>query len=308
MKKVLLAGGAGFVGSHLAENLVKKGYEVTIVDDLSSGRFSNIESISGKIKFIESDVRELDFKGQADYVLNLASRASRNEWEKYPVEVALSNSEGSNNLIKIALQNHARYIFVSSSEIYGNAEVIPTPESYVGKVSTTGTRSPYDEGKRFGESLAKAYERQHGLDSVIVRLFNTYGPRMRGGDFYGRVIDRFVEQALSGKNLTVYGDGSQTRSFTYATDTADAIACLMEHAKKGSVFNIGSGEETRIIDLARSVIRLSGSVSEIEFMPLPEGDPERTSADTSAIKSMGWSPQIGLKEGLLMTIRYYRSR
>ena len=307
MKKVLLAGGAGFLGSHLSELLVADGYAVTIVDNLSSGRYSNIENISDKISFIESDIIDLDYGKETDYVLNLASRASRKEWENYPVEVALTNSEGSNNLIKLALKNKARYLFASSSEVYGNPEVMPTPEDYEGKVSSIGTRSPYDEGKRFGEALVKAYERQHDLDGIILRLFNTYGPRMRGGDLYGRVVDRFVQQALSNEKVTVYGRGIQTRSFTYVSDTVSAIKLSMELGKKGAVLNIGSDSEIRIIDLAGLIIRLSGSGSSIEHLDRPESDPDRRSAEISAINSLGWRPEIGLEEGIKKTIEYYRN-
>ena len=307
MKKVLLAGGAGFLGSHLSELLVADGYAVTIVDNLSSGRYSNIENISDKISFIESDIIDLDYGKETDYVLNLASRASRKEWENYPVEVALTNSEGSNNLIKLALKNKARYLFASSSEVYGNPEVMPTPEDYEGKVSSIGTRSPYDEGKRFGEALVKAYERQHDLDGIILRLFNTYGPRMRGGDLYGRVVDRFVQQALSNEKVTVYGRGIQTRSFTYVSDTVSAIKLSMELGKKGAVLNIGSDSEIRIIDLAGLIIRLSGSGSSIEHLDRPESDPDRRSAEISSITSLGWRPEIGLEEGIKKTIEYYRN-
>lgn len=305
MIKVLLAGGAGFLGSHIAEMLVDKGYEVTVVDNLASGRLSNLENIADKIEFVESDILDLEYSEEVNYLLNFASRASRKEWEEFPVEVALSNSEGSNNLIKIALKNKARYIFASSSEIYGNPDLVPTPEDYLGRVSSTASRSPYDEGKRFGEALTKAYEREYNLDNVILRLFNTYGPRMRGGDLYGRVIDRFIQQAISNKDLTVYGKGDQTRSFTYVSDVVSAVVCLMEQAKKGAVLNLGGSEEIKIIDLANLIIKLTESISKIKFLSLPEHDPSRRAADARAIRSFGWAPEVSLEEGLKRTIKFY---
>ena len=308
MKRIVIAGGAGFLGSHLAERLVSEGYGVVVVDDLSSGLESNLSSIMDRIEFIRSDIADFDYSKSFDIMINLASRASRVEWETYPVEVALSNSLGNNNLIKQAIKNKALYVYASSSEIYGNPEIVPTPETYIGRVSTTGSRSPYDEGKRFGEALVKSYEREYGLKNIIIRFFNTYGPRMRGGDFYGRVIDRFLAQAMKNDPITVYGDGRQTRSFTYVEDCVRAIILLMFKGVSGCVYNIGSDQETKIIDVANTIKNLTNSSSKIEYKDLPLDDPKRRSADITKIKRVGWKPSIDLREGIRRTMDYYIGR
>ncbi len=302
--RVIVAGGAGFLGSHLSEFLVNNGHEVVVVDNLSSGQEDNLKFILDKVKFIQSDISNFDYNGNIDVIINLASRASRVEWEKHPVEVALSNSLGNNNLIRLALKHKALYMYASSSEVYGNPDVIPTPETYLGRVNTTGSRSPYDEGKRFGEALVKAYEREYGLKNVIMRFFNTYGPRMRGGDFYGRVVDRFIHQAIYGEPITVYGDGSQTRSFTYVTDSVKAIYLLLQRGTSGQVYNVGNDKETQIIDLANIVREISNSNSEIKFHPLPEDDPKRRAADISKLRSLGFAHQIDLRQGLEKMIEF----
>ncbi len=296
--KVLLAGGAGFLGSHLAEKFVQKDYEVHILDNFASGLRDNLSSIGNKISIIEEDVIKFQTNERYDMVINFASRASRVEWETHPVDVALSNAIGSKNLIEIALNSDALYIYASSSEVYGDAVQVPTPENYLGSVSTTGSRSSYDEGKRFGDAITKAYEKQYGLKNIILRFFNTYGPRMRGGDFYGRVVDRFIQQAINNEPLTVYGDGSQTRSFTYVQDTVDGVLTTIEKGKIGEVYNIGNDKETTIVDLAHIVKNISGSSSEIEFMELPENDPKRRAADITKIRGLGWFPKISLEEGI----------
>lgn len=303
MTRVIIAGGAGFLGSHLAETLLKEGYDITVVDDLSSGLESNVSSIINNIDFIKSDIADFDNSEHFDVLINLASRASRVEWETYPVEVALSNSLGNNNLIKLALQNKALYIYASSSEVYGDPNLVPTPETFIGKVSTTGSRSPYDEGKRFGEALVKAYEREYGLKNIIIRLFNTYGPRMRGGDFYGRVIDRFIQQAIRGESLTVYGNGMQTRSFTYVSDSADAISLLIRRGNSGEIYNVGNDNEITIINLARIILEITRSTSEIKFLPLPPFDPMRRSADMSKLRSLGFTHMVSLIKGIEMMIK-----
>lgn len=296
--KALIAGGAGFLGSFLAESLLNKGWGIYILDNLSSGLLENLEPIKENIQFIKGDVITYSTREKFDYVINFASNASRAEWEKYPVEVALSNSAGSKNLIEIALNSDAIYIYASSSEVYGTATQIPTTEDYLGSVSTTGTRSPYDEGKRFGDAITKAYEREYGLKNIIIRFFNTYGPRMRGGDFYGRVIDRFVRQAQNNEPLTIYGDGSQTRSFTYVSDAVLAILILMEKGKLGEIYNVGSDNEIEILKLAGIVKEVLNSSSEIKFLPLPEHDPKRRAADITKIKKLGYKPKVSLQDGI----------
>ena len=301
--RVLIAGGAGFLGSYLAERFVAEGHNVHILDNFASGLKQNIEDIKEKITLLDNDVISFRTDERYDIVVNFASRASRVEWEKHPVDVALSNAVGSKNLIEVALRCNALYVYASSSEVYGDPKVIPTPEDYLGCVSTTGSRSPYDEGKRFGDALTKAYERQYGLRNIIIRFFNTYGPRMRGGDFYGRVIDRFIQQAMRGEPITVYGDGSQTRSFTYVSDTIEGVMAAITRGKEGEVYNIGNDSETRIVDLAKLVRNLAKSASEIQFKDLPENDPKRRAADITKMRKLGWGPKISLEEGIRNIIK-----
>ena len=301
--KVLIAGGAGFLGSHLAERFVADGRDVYILDNFASGLKQNIKNIRDKITLLENDVTSFHTDEKYDIIINLASRASRVEWEKHPVDVALSNAIGSKNLIELALNCRALYVYASSSEVYGDPKVIPTPENYLGCVSTTGSRSSYDEGKRFGDAITKAYERQYGLRNIIIRFFNTYGPRMRGGDFYGRVIDRFIGQAMHNEPITVYGDGTQTRSFTYVSDTIDGVMTAITRGKEGEVYNIGNDLETSIVDLANLIKNLTKSSSEIYFKELPENDPKRRAADIARMKGLGWRPKISLEEGIARTIK-----
>lgn len=306
MSRILIAGGAGFLGSYLAEDLIKK-YDITVVDNLSSGLKSNLNEIYKDIEFIKSDIVDFKYEKPVDIIIDLASRASRVEWETYPVEVALSNSMGTNNLIKLALKNNALFIYASSSEVYGNPDLFPTPESYIGRVDSISSRSPYDEGKRFSEALVKSYEKQYHLKDIIIRFFNTYGPRMRGGDFYGRVIDRFILQALNNKPITVYGKGDQTRSFTYVSDTVNGINLLINKGKIGEVYNIGNNVETKIIDIAKLIRKKSNSISDIIYNNLPENDPFRRSADISKMKKLGWGHKISLEEGIIKTIQSYQN-
>lgn len=305
MKKVMIAGGSGFIGSHLVDALVRNNYEVIVVDDLSSGLESNLSKILNKIEFLKCDIATLKHDFNVDIIINLASRASRVEWETFPVEVALSNSIGNDNLIKIALKNDAMYLYASSSEIYGNPDVFPTPESYIGRVSTTGSRSSYDEGKRFGEALIKAYEKEYGLKNIIMRFFNTYGPRMRGGNFYGRVVDRFIQQAINEEPLTLYGNGNQTRSFTYVSDAVQAILLLLKKGSPGEIYNVGNDNEIKILELADKVISMCKSNSSKLFFPLPESDPLRRSADISKIRSLGFTHRVSLERGLINIIEQF---
>lgn len=301
--KILIAGGAGFLGSYLAERFIQEKHELYILDNFASGLKSNLENINKEIFLIEEDVTRFNTSDHYDLVINFASRASRVEWETYPVDVALSNALGSKNLIEVALHSDALYVYASSSEVYGNPTIVPTPENYLGSVSTTGSRSSYDEGKRFGDALTKAYEKQFGLRCIILRFFNTYGPRMRGGNFYGRVVDRFIHQAVNNEPLTVYGDGSQTRSFTYVQDTIDAVYTAISKGNMGEVYNIGNDKEITILELAKIVKDLAISNSKIVFGELPENDPKRRSADITKMKKLGWSPRISIEEGIARVIK-----
>ena len=308
MMKVLIAGGAGFLGSHLTDALVSEGNEVAIIDNLSSGLLSNLGNSRDRIKFIEGDVTEkVEFDGNLDLVINMASNASRVEWETHPVAVALANSLGSRNLIELALSKGARYIYASTSEIYGNPEVVPTPETYISRLDHLGSRSPYDESKKFGETIIRAYETERKLQSIIIRFFNTYGPRMRGGDFYGRVIDRFMKQAISDEPLTVYGDGTQTRSFAYVSDTIRAVMLLIKKGKNGEIYNVGAGNEMKIIELANLVKEVTGARSTIVHKELPKDDPKRRCPDCRKIAALGWSPQVTVRDGLKEMLKFYKA-
>jgi UDP-glucuronate decarboxylase len=301
MKRALVAGGAGFIGSHLAETLVARGYQVDIVDDLSTGSLDNLALIRSEVRFFQDDVAGFRSNESFDVVFNFASNASRWSWEHHPIRVATANAMGSWNLLQLASKTRARYVFASSSEVYGTPDVVPTPESYPGKVSCTGTRSAYDEGKRFGEALAKAFEREAGLSVVILRLFNTYGPRMREG-IYGRVIERFLTQAENNLPLSVFGDGRQTRCFTYVSDMIEGIVRASEAGTSGEVYNLGGDVEVRIVDLAKSILAATRKDLPIRFTPLPPDDPVRRAAETSKIRSLGWVPKISLDEGLRLMV------
>ncbi len=301
MRRVLVAGGAGFLGSHLVEALVAAGDRVEVLDDLSSGRVENLRAVRDRVVIRQGSVASAEVDGMFDVVFNLASNASRADWEGRPVDIALANALGSDRLIRLALANGARYLYASSSEVYGQPTVVPTPESYPGVVSSVGTRSPYDEGKRFGEALTKAYERQSGLKSVIVRIFNTYGPRMSQGQ-YGRVIERFLEQAGSGAPITLYGDGRQTRSFCYVSDVVDGLQLLAERGEVGGVYNLGGADEISVLELARKIAAALGIEPKLVFEPLPPDDPLRRAADTARIRALGWQPRVPLDEGLRLMI------
>jgi len=309
---VLVAGGAGFIGSHLCEELLKQGNRVYCLDNLSSGLKSNISDLEAVNTFMfqNADVRSpIATPEKCDAVLNLASRASRSEWETYPTEVLTTNAAGSRNLLEYARACKASYVYMSSSEVYGNPTVVPTPEDYEGRVSPIGTRSAYDEAKRFGESLAMAYYREHGVRVTIIRLFNTYGPRIRGDAGYSRVIPRFIEQALDDQPLTVYGDGGQTRSFVYVSDVVDAVDKIMQTECSGEVFNIGNSSEISIVELAHMILKLTGSKSSIAYSSLPADDPIRRCPDTTrAARRLNWKPNVTLEEGLERLLAWHREK
>lgn len=309
-KNVLVTGGAGFLGSWICDVLVHQGAKVTCVDNFASGLAKNIEHL--KIKFIEHDIsKPIEFDEKFDLVMHLASRASPFEFARYPIQILKANTLGIWVALGIAKKHKARFLYTSTSEIYGDPDprFIPTPESYNGNVNPTGPRSCYDEAKRAGEAFVKAYELQHGMDTRIVRIFNTYGPRMRAGDIYGRVVSRFIEQALNNRQITVFGDGSQTRSFTYVTDQIEGILRLaaLDEAE-GEVVNIGSDKETSILELAKMIKKLTNSPSEIVFQPLPKDDPRRRCPDiTKAKKLLNWKPRVSLEEGLRKTIAWHEA-
>jgi len=309
-KKVcLVTGGAGFIGSHLCDALLDKGHKVFCLDNLLTGREENLDSAkkSPDFTFIRYDVnKELPILGTIQYIFHLASPASVVDYQNYPEETALVNSIGTRNLLQVAKAFQSRFLFASTSEVYGDPKVHPQPETYWGNVNPNGIRSCYDESKRFGEMLTMLYLRKYGIDGRIVRIFNTYGPRMKKND--GRVISNFINQALEGNPLTVYGDGKQTRSFCYVSDLVAGIMAMMESAKaKGEVVNLGNPEEYTMSDLANKIRKMTKTASKVITAPLPEDDPTQRRPDvTKAKKLLGWEPKVSVDEGLKKTIEYYK--
>ena len=316
MQTVLVAGGAGFIGSHLCEKLLNQNFKVICVDNLISGSTKNIDRLKNNpsFSFIEQDVCEpLSLVEKIDAIFHLASPASPNAESKIsyfalPMETMLVNSQGTLELLKFAEKNQAKFLFASTSEVYGDPQKHPQAEEYRGNVSTTGPRSIYDESKRFGETLTSFFHRSKGLDARIARIFNTYGPRMLPED--KRMIVDFILHAIRGEPIEVFGDGSQTRSLCFVDDTVDGLIKLMFGPKtSGKVVNIGSAEEHAVLEYAEMVKKITGSQSEIMFnRPLPEDDPKRRKPDIGkAKKLLDWEPKVPLVEGLEKTIQYFKS-
>ncbi len=311
MKHVLITGGAGFIGSHLCEKFLKEDYIVTCIDALYAGSEKNIAHLSSNpaFKFIKEDILKYDFSNleKIDLLLHFASRAAPDEYQEEPIHTIETNSFGTVKMLEIAKQHNAVFILASTSEIYGDTNVIPTPETHYGYVNTVGPRSCYDESKRFGEAVTFAYSQQYKMDARIIRIFNTYGPRIRHDGMYGRAIPRFISQAINGESITVY-DGSQTRSFCYIDDTVSAIFRISTDDRAGGqIFNAGNPQEIRIIGLANLIKELTGSNSEILLRPLPKDDPRRRCPDINKIKSvLNWEPKISLDDGLAKTIKWFR--
>ncbi|WPD19724.1 UDP-glucuronic acid decarboxylase family protein [Thermaerobacter composti] len=304
--RVLLTGVAGFIGSHLALRLLDMGYEVVGADNFSTGSDTNLRDLVDhcRFQFVHCDVTSgISVHGPFDWVLHFASPASPPRYQRLPIETLRVNSEGTYHLLELARNSGARFFLASTSEVYGDPLVHPQPESYWGNVNPVGPRSVYDEAKRYAEALTMAYHRTYGLDVRIVRIFNTYGPRMDPAD--GRVVSTFITQALTGRPLTVYGDGCQTRSFCYVDDMVEGIIRLMERPIQEPV-NLGNPEEFTILELANLVLELTGSSSPIVFRPLPEDDPRQRRPDiTRARQLLGWGPKVSLREGLRRTIEYF---
>jgi nucleoside-diphosphate-sugar epimerase len=312
---LLLAGGGGFVGSHLADLLVGRGDTVTIVDNFVTGRPSNIAHLAGheRVRVVEHDITtplppSVTSEARYDHVLDLASPASPLDFATMPLEILAVGSTGTRNLLDLALAHGARFFLASTSEVYGDPLVHPQPETYWGNVSSTGPRSCYDEAKRFSEALTMAYHRTHGLDVRIVRIFNTYGERMRPED--GRVVNTFVLQALRGQPITLHGDGSQTRSFCHVSDEVVGLVAVLDGHLTGPV-NVGNPGEFTVRELAELVVELTGSSSEIVSVPLPderEGDPLQRQPDITLIRSTyGWEPVVTLRDGLVRMIEHFRA-
>jgi dTDP-glucose 4,6-dehydratase len=305
--RILLTGGAGFIGSHLCDLLINKGHSVICMDNLITGKKENIRHLLDNpgFEFIEHDVTEyIDIKGRIDYCLHLASPASPVDYLKFPIKTLKVGSLGTHNALGVAKEHKARFLLASTSEVYGDPLINPQPETYWGNVNPIGPRGCYDEGKRFAEAITFAYHRSHGIDTKIVRIFNTYGPRMRGHD--GRAIPNFISQALENKPLTVYGDGSQTRSFCYVTDLIAGIYKLMLSNLNEPV-NIGNPNEMTLFELAKKIIELTKSKSEIIYKPLPVNDPKVRRPDiTKAKKELSWQPKVALDTGLQFSIGWFK--
>jgi len=306
MKKVLVTGGAGFIGSHLCQRLLEKN-RVICVDSLISGNRKNIKNLEKdkNFRFAKHDiVKPFKINEKIDEIYNLACPASPADFPKFPIEILLTSSVGVKNMLDLAVKHKARFFHTSTSEVYGDPKEHPQEETYWGNVNPIGLRSCYDEGKRFAESLIENYRKKYNLETKIVRVFNTYGPKMRLDD--GRAICNFITQALKGENLTVYGDGTQTRSFCYITDMVEGIIKMIDSSEFGPI-NLGSPDEYRILDLAKKIISLTNSKSKINFRPLPKDDPTRRKPDiTLAKKKLGWKPKVNLEEGLVRTIEYFK--
>ncbi len=304
--RVLITGAAGFLGSHLCDRFRREGHSVVAIDNYITGTPENLAHLLGDgFELVQHDVTEyVHVPGVLDGILHFASPASPTDYLELPIQTLKVGSLGTHKALGLAKAKEARFLLASTSEVYGDPLVHPQPESYWGNVNPIGPRGVYDEAKRFAEALTMAYRRAHGVDTRIVRIFNTYGPRMRPGD--GRVVSNFIVQALRGEPLTVYGDGGQTRSFCYVSDEVEGIYRLFMSDITGPV-NIGNPDEFRVGELADLVLELTGSSSEIRHLPLPEDDPKVRQPDiTRARELLDWEPQVPLREGLARTIEYFR--
>ncbi len=305
--RVLVAGAAGFIGSHLCDALIGRGCEVVGVDSLLTGSRSNLRHLESepRFRFLEHDIVDpLSLDGPVDAIFNLASPASPADYMAHPIETLRTGAEGSRNLLELARTKGACYLLASTSEVYGDPLEHPQRETYWGNVNPVGPRSCYDESKRFAEALTMAYRRQHGLCTHIARIFNTYGPRMQHDD--GRIVPNFIVQALRNEPLTVYGDGSQTRSFCYVEDLVEGLILLRE-SKEHMPVNLGNPHEMTVLEFARLIRELTGSRSEIVFLPLPEDDPKQRRPDVARARAvLGWAPRTPLEEGLRRTIEAFR--
>jgi dTDP-glucose 4,6-dehydratase len=307
--RILVTGGAGFIGSHLCEFLLERGAEVLCLDNFVTGSQNNIAGIAASPRFtlIEHNVSQyIRVAGALDWVLHFASPASPRDYLELPIPTLKAGALGTHNALGLAKVKGARFLLASTSEVYGDPLVHPQPEDYWGNVNPVGPRGVYDEAKRFAEAITMAYHRFHGIGTRIVRIFNTYGPRMRLND--GRAIPAFMTQALCGQPLTVFGDGTQTRSFQYVSDLIDGIWRLMQHEVNAPV-NIGNPHEMTLLDLAKRIIRLAGTTSDIAFHPLPEDDPKVRQPDiTRARTLLGWEPHVDVDEGLRVTLDWFHGQ
>ena len=306
-QNILITGGAGFIGSHLIDLLLKEGQRVVCVDNLVTGSLHNLKHHEGNrdLKFIEHDISTyLDYKDKIDYVLHFASPASPVDYLNLPIETLEVGSLGTFNALELALEHEAKFLLASTSEVYGDPEISPQKEEYWGHVNPIGPRSVYDEAKRFAEAATAAYRRYHKLDAKIIRIFNTYGPRMR--KFDGRVVPNFINQALTGEPFTIYGDGKQTRSFCYVSDLVDGIYKMI-NSNIDTPVNLGNPGEFTMLELAELVAKIGGVTLKTDFKPLPQDDPKQRRPDISkAERELGWKPKVNLEEGIKMTFDWFR--
>ena len=307
-KRILITGAAGFLGSHLCDRFIAEGYQVVGMDNLITGDIKNIEHLFPlqQFEFYNHDVSNfVHVSGQLDYILHFASPASPIDYLKIPIQTLKVGSLGTHNLLGLAKEKKARFLIASTSEVYGDPTIHPQPEDYWGNVNPVGPRSVYDEAKRFQEAITMAYHTFHGLETRIVRIFNTYGPRMRLND--GRVLPAFIGQALRGEDLTIFGDGTQTRSFCYVDDLVEGIYRLL-HSDYVYPVNIGNPNEITINDFAQEIIKLTGTNQKIVYLPLPQDDPKQRQPDiTKAYEILNWSPKIDRKDGLKITYEYFNN-
>lgn len=307
MQSVLITGIGGFIGSHLAEKFLEENFNVIGIDNFLTGRRENLKNIEGKIELLEIDLSipsKLDV--EVDFIVHLASPASPKDYFRYPIETLLVNSIGTHNILELAKRKEARVVIASTSEVYGDPKVHPQNEEYWGNVNPIGVRSVYDESKRFSEALSMAYRRKYELDVRIIRIFNTYGPRMKHDD--GRVIPTFITKALKGEPLPIYGDGTQTRSYCYIDDLVEGIYKVsIFNDLSGEVINLGNPEEYSVLETAKIILELTGSSSKLSFQPPLEDDPKQRCPDISkAQKLLDWRPKVSFREGLLYTIEYFK--
>ena len=306
---IVITGGSGFVGSYLCEKLINDGHKIIVIDNLLTGSTENINDLlnNENFSFIEQDVQDhIEIEDKVDYVLHFASAASPKAYTEHPVNTLKAGSVGTINTLGLAKKHSAEYLLASTSEVYGDPLISPQNEEYWGNVNPNGERSMYDEAKRFAEAAVATYSRSYGLKTKIVRIFNTYGPRMQLND--GRVVTNFIVQALRNENITIYGDGTQTRSFSYVEDTVAGIISLM-NSTEYDVFNIGNPNEMTVGQLAEKIIKLTDSTSEIKYLELPNDDPKQRKPDiTKAKTKLNWEPKVNLDEGLAKTITWVEEK
>ena len=307
MARIVVLGAAGFLGSHLCDELIARGDDVVGIDDFSSSTDANLKQLksNSRFTFLKADIAaQIPISGKVDAVLNFASPASPPRYLKMPLQTLRTGSRGTDNALQFAMENNARFIMASTSEVYGDPTVSPQVETYWGNVNSIGERSCYDEAKRYAEALCMAYWREYQVNIGIVRIFNTYGPRLDPAD--GRVVSNFVCQAIQGNDLTVYGDGSQTRSFCYVDDEIRGILALLDSNERGPI-NIGNPVEFTMLELAATVMEVTESKSKIVYRPLPSDDPRHRCPDiTKARELLGWEPEVNLHDGLLRTVEWFQ--